>query len=185
MKKLIEKWKPILEMMDISEKYYEKISTYADHIAKLEAHLFTTTSSDEGLYPLSEKDMKKTRSNPFKSLLPISLKILSKIKNLDSVHIMTEPSGVKDGKMIDALNYSFSISISQKDMIDLKEVFGLDIVDKIENMIIEHVSQKLNELISGGKLLYVYNLGVSLNMIVEKTFAPKLTLVSRFVTLDK
>jgi len=76
MKDIIKKWYDMLEKLNFSQEYIEKIAKYAERHAILES----TNSMTSGGIALTEIKLPST--------LPISLNVLSKIKDLSKVNFI-------------------------------------------------------------------------------------------------
>lgn len=151
-------WKPILDMFDVDDDKKIKMADYADHHAKLEVESNSTVSIDFN-----------------NSLLPMSLKILSKI---DDFEVTYDASEVKD--------HTISVTLSKDDLLFIKESIGIDVIPYIENMLMEEIIHQCKD-----KKILVYTMVDSIQSIAEvlknskDILLPKIIIKSRIKILEK
>jgi len=113
---ILEKWAPILDVLEIEDEKKLKIAEYGEHFMELEEQFRLDPNSDV---------LQKT-------LLSLNLKSL---KELDNYTI------TKDTTIVE--NYTFTIDL-EKNPLDIKKM-GLDIVNVIEESIKQVVIQELKD----------------------------------------
>jgi len=152
-----KKWKPILDSLNITNNEKRvKIALYAEQHMKLDSYNHNPTN---------------IANNIGASLLPISLKILSK---LDNFEIVDNPRLVE--------TYQVSSSINREEIESLRCFTtspGIEIVQRLESVLVEELISQLR-----GKRVLVYMVVSSMLVISEETFSPKMILSSRIKILD-
>ena len=142
----MNKWEVILETVGIDEKDYVKVSGYIEHHNKLERERSTTIESNSH------------------STLPITVKLISMIENLDNVEFIDTPTiDINEKKyMVTDIKISTPIGdVSAKEM-DMKYI------QKIEGININDIAKKLNEETKDNKV-YIYNLFSNISITLDDT----------------
>jgi len=168
---LIKKWSVILDPMDFPKEHLLKVATYAEHHAKIEAG-----------YESRGFDLSQAKMEGFGGkLLPISLRILEKIKDLSKLHVARFPTVYfNEFKQENVETYTMSIGMNQEDIMNLRHYHGIDVVAEAESMLTEEVSNQLNYMIEEGNEIYVYLVASAVSLISEGSSVPKISIRSRF-----
>lgn len=139
----MNKWKVILEALEIDEKNYDKVSSYIEHHSKLENERF-----------LSNVDEIST--------IPITLKLISMIENLDNVKFIEAPIVDIDKHKYQCGDIRISTPI---DSIDEKNI-DIEYKKKLEDLNINSVADFLNKDIKNNTV-YIYNLYSKMDIALE------------------
>jgi len=146
--KAIRKWKPVLESLNITdEEKSTKIAVYAEQHQRLESF--------------------EIINNNGYNLLPISIKVLSK---LDNFEITDDPRLVE--------TYQVSVTINRH---EIEYNTGIDIMPRLENVLVEELINQLR-----GKKVLVYKAASSLLTIdeVQYVVGTRMILTSRIKVMD-
>lgn len=144
-----ENWKPIIETLGIDEKYHELAINFAQ---KLNDRI------NENSNLQSLENLKSIENN----LLPLNLKIFSKL-NLDrDIEILSEPK--QNNVEVDDIEFTEKIITENH-----KDLTAKELVEKFENVLVDKLVDYINQ--TDGKL-YIYELVSSVSMISEKNWNP-------------
>jgi len=166
----INKWKPVLENLDIKEKDLEWMSIYAEYHAMRDMNKNSYISRD------IENPIYNKYVTEIDNTLPISIKILSKL-NLDGIKVEPMQRAVDMKHMTET--YQFSIIIPMNEVEDLRHV-GIDIIADLENLLIEETVEKINEKLINMKLFKPYAIVSSIALDLVDINNSKMILRSRF-----
>ena len=142
--KLITKWKPILETLygdkKISDKTIKLISEYSEHHSVLDDIKFRTTDEKA-------------------SFLPVSLHVFKKL-NIDDINIDIMEAPMKGYKTFGGELKNIQVATIQIAIdIDKEEVMMTPNPElQYEHLLIEELSNRLNELIKENKQMFIYQL---------------------------
>lgn len=154
--KIIEQWMPVMDSLDdinlekISKK--EKLCLYAHYYSENEKNNINSTLIN--LQP-NVIDYNNT-------LLPIGLKILSKLSSLDNVIVVNSPNYKYENRYIQIGNLDITSNI--------EEYHGLSDLEKaetIENIIIADTVDVLNKEIKNNKIIFIYYVVSSIRLLSE------------------
>jgi hypothetical protein len=201
--RIIRKWKPIFDALNVTDENIKGfMAEYAEKHSRMEnwnrvygekeiipekkERLITHPDID----PYGEENWDDTPINNGRSpsgfhlgpdpaadvaqnLLPISMKILSKL-NLEGKNLVVEdnPRSVEE--------YQVACSVSRNQIEDVRAMLGIDVVQKIENMLVEEMIQMINRRLEDKNNFHVYIMAESISLISEATWAPRMILKSRF-----
>ena len=145
------KWSPICNILQIEDdKMREYVSCYAEHHSKIESK-----SS-----PLSVSYYEKNSSRDIDSnLLPVSMKLLSKI-NFENKHFL-----IVDPSSTDTYSASVSIDISENNTKDNPR-WGMDLVQSKESELVDKMADIINEKLKEFNTLVVYSMISSIKVSV-------------------
>jgi len=136
-KKLLNKWRPIMEALSVS-----------DEVAKLCFSVYCEKFSLEESKSIIYDDY-------FHNLLPVNLKILNNLNLEDKTIIVTTSNeNTKD--------YIFDFKVKTDDI-----MFGLDVISQLEHNVVETISESINKNLEESDTLYVNRLVSSVNVIKE------------------
>lgn len=148
--KVVSKWKPIMEAMKIEDNTMK---------------IFLSAYSE--IFALNDTKKKSFLSDVFSNLLPINLRILSKLNLENKTVILSENSEyIKD--------YGFPFTLKKEDL-----VLGIDVVSQIEHEAIEEISNMINLKIKDFEKLYINEI-VSEIKVEDNTDYAKVIYFSRF-----
>ena len=171
---ITRKWADVLQGFNIRTKYYEKVAGYLHNFALSEA----ANTSIENLNKLNSKDENST-------LVPLNLKIITKINDLSKVEFVIGPmfviekfeKEVKENEEFRDVYVSKtkaeSVStIETRIKIPVDEYthtghYGKSWVEGYEDILAELIAKKINEKIDEGYTPYVYILVQSIMVIDE------------------
>lgn len=149
--KIYKKWKPINEALKIkNEELQHFIAKYAEY------HL---SSDGNGGY-----------NEIFQNLLPVSLKIISKLNLKDKI------IEIKDEQP----TISLTLPLTHDTLQDIKSATGMDVIQKLENQIIEKVVDYLNEELKTKNNLYVTKIISNINIISDNEYEPMAFIYTRY-----
>jgi len=170
----VMKWESIVKMMDFKKSDIPKVCEYADLHTLLE-------STNHTVFPGTTEFIPKYLED---SMLPISLKVLSKVKDLSKVHFEYLPVFrlMRDGEICSETMKTHSISsdVTRDQIVELKRQTGIDLIAMVESELIEKLAGIYNKLIEDGNELYVFVVAQSIAIVAEGTQAPQIRLLSRF-----
>jgi hypothetical protein len=162
---VLRKWKPICEILNVTdEKLINFMCEYAEYHMLLENVAFTTTGPMGPIKEISTPNM----SDIFKNLLPISLKVLSKL-NLKNKNVM-----ILDNQPTMKFNYTL-----KSGDVDVAEKINLEIIAMVEDILIQKLVDYLNKELETKDNLYITMLVNSVSLISEKTMLPTMILSTR------
>lgn len=190
---VIKKWSPIMDALKIKDsKKRDFLSEYAEHHQEIESPGITMWNPNLTIHkkipkithpdidpfgeenwdeePSEKFDNSIRGSGPENNMLPMSLKILSKL-NLEGKNLSIEE---------DLPTVAISSSISKNQMDDLLFARGVDVVSMIESTLIEELAFNINRQLETHDNLKVNLMAQSVKVISENTFAPRITLTSKF-----
>lgn len=147
-----ENWKPIIETLGIDEKYHELAINFAQKLTdRMNENVNLESFGIEN------------------NLLPLNLKILSKL-NLDrDIEILSEPK--QNNVEVDDIEFTEKIITENH-----KDLTAKELVEKFENVLVDKLVDYINQ--TDGKL-YIYELVSSVSMISEKNWNPMCIFRSR------
>jgi len=177
---IVRKWGPVVEASGIQADHVEKISLYLHHHAMLEnENMFRAPSPSPRLADTAPSN------NPFPALLPISIEVLKKIKDLSKVRFVAVPEWEENGEIKKVETIKMTASIPRQDAFDLTRRYGINVVIETEKLGVKLMSDHINKLIDEGKQISFYVVISSVQIISEGTGEPKIGFVSRFLAEDK
>jgi hypothetical protein len=179
---IVKKWGPVINDLKFKTK---KDRAMACKYAEL--HALVELSEAEMLTNFPVMRSTAIDQPPLvKNLLPISLKVLAGINDLSKLHFTGQPvfKFIRNNEWVmeTVKAHGISISLSQEDYQDISQQLGIDIINNLESVIIQEVTEKLNTLIEEGNEIYMFLVVAGIRMISEgkDTFNPQLTLISRY-----
>lgn len=181
-----KKWMSIIDMLPFeNDNHNDKMCKFAELFSLNEYTPYSTLSGvgigecmPPSMIGINGEPMKKEEE--WESLLPLNLKVLSKVTNLDKIIIMDGPQGNFDwkgvSKTIQVKSLSIDVTLHRDDMF-------IDPQIQYEHTIIYEVAKVINDKIDEGYTIFVYMPIQSIKLIAEKTMAPKLYIISRITFL--
>jgi len=169
-----KKWGSTIKKFSFEEKDIQRICEYAERHRLAEFEVTESLKKEGARFT----DLKR-------SLLPISLRILEKVKDLSKVHFVPAPNFTyeKDGKesMKTDSNFQFKTAITSDNIPELRKLdWTIDVIGLVENNIVEKMSAEYNEMIEKGDSIYVYLVVASTTLISTAIGAPEMVVRSRF-----
>jgi hypothetical protein len=146
----VKKWSPICDALKIFDERKKKI--IAEYAEK---------------HQLKEK---KYSIRSEENLLPVSLKILAAL-NLDNIKV--EFTNIEE--TIDIYH-----TITPEESLMIKESNGMDIIQKIEGILLDELITKINSELKEGNTLMLDMLVYNFSLISEKNFPPLMTIRSKY-----
>jgi len=159
----LKKWSPILDVLKVTVKR-QLIAEYAERHSHMEFERVTTFSTPETT-PLDII----TNPDLGQNLLPVSLKILSQL-NLNGKNV-----SLKDGLP----TISFSVELEKNEVKDIKEVEGLELVQKLENKLVDNLVTYINKELETKDNLYINTVCQSISIISTEEWSPRMEITSR------
>ena len=148
---ILKKWSPVLDALKVTVKR-QFIAEYAEQQSTKENELLNSNPSVGVL----------------QNLLPISLKILSKL-NLNSKNV-----SLKDGLP----TISFSAELEKNELENIKAADGLELVQKLENKIVDNLVTYINKELETKDNLYINTVCQSISLIQSEDW----TLIMRITS---
>jgi hypothetical protein len=145
----VKKWSPVLQITNIKNEYWDMVADYC------------------------EREYEKNPDHD-KNLLPMQLKILSKI-DLSRVDLFSDDID-DDIFKTDVL----SIKVNHSDMYNISNKIGIDVIDRIEHAMIEEMSNIYNTIINNKAGVIIKNVCMGLEHDIEHN---KIILKYRFIPL--
>jgi hypothetical protein len=174
---IVKKWRPVIESLNFKESDIQKVCEYAELHALEE-------STDYMSLPKVDTVDTTFKLSADETLLPLSLRVLSKINDLSKVHFVDGPAFVieRNGKVESETvkTYSIQSTVTQDQIMQLKHLHGIDVIDMVENELILLLVDKLNSEIEMGNDLYVYLVAQSIRIITVGTEPPRIMMSTRF-----
>ena len=159
MDKILKKWKLILDTLEINEENRrEKFAQYCEHFQQMDAN---RTVNIETVEMRGDKVYSTGGDKP--TLLPFNLRVLKELNNFD----LTKDPGITE-------TYSYRIKMKEEDYLDIKDGFGVDIISKLEGVILNEMILQLKD-----KDITIYSLVDNVQVIHEHGYDPSLTVRSR------
>lgn len=123
-------------------------------------------------------------NGPTSDLLPLNLKVLSKIKNFNRVHFVPAPTSEIDGKFFTVSTMAYKASLSKYDLMDLQHVYKsydpkIIMKEFGEEKFSDVIANNINEHIDDGYEIIIYQVVSSFYLITENTMAPEMGVYSR------
>ena len=179
-----QKWMHIIKGLSLNDDHNNKMCKFAELFSLNEDTPYSTLSGVGMGNAKPPSLMSEVIKEEWKSLLPINLKVLCKIKNLDKIEIMWAPRETfningKDRTLIVGTT-EFKVSI-QRDALNS----NLTMEELMENSIVNEVSHQINELIDTYGVVYLYQPISRIQIIAEKTIAPVINITSRLTYISK
>jgi len=160
---IYEKWEPIIDTLlkysenKDSQKLRKFLAEYAEH------H--------------SEKENDFIISENMNSTLPISLKLLSML-NIDDVKLNIIDDEIPKMKIVNNgvgleletdydnkyENLEINVSITKEELFELRHYIGIDIVQKVEHLLLEENAKVINKQLETKKELDIYLMVNNINM---------------------
>lgn len=174
-KKIVRKWRPVIETLKFKEFDIKKVCEYAE-LHSLEESIESLT------VPMTTIEFLPGMN---KNLLPLSLMILKKVNDLSKIHFVSSPAFLinRNGKHEpeSVKTYAFETNISYDQIMSLVQIIGgINTESKIESDLITEISGKINELINDENEIYVYLVAQSISSISAAGKPPKIMLRSRY-----
>jgi len=169
----ITKWYPIIDNFYIKEEFREKIATHLEKIASLE---YLNNDLNSSLNVLN------STSTFTKSLLPMELKIISKIFDLSKVKFVPNIEFVLEDNEVLKVDTFINECSHQRNSFELLNTNALELINYMEDHIIQQIADKINELIKENHIVYIYILVNSNILIAEGTLAPKMVIKSMYTS---
>ena len=167
---LIKKWEPILTMAKINERDFLKVAKYAQFLILEESPRYSILSG----VGVGESARGTINPEKEKSLLLLSLHIISKIKDLSKVTFLEAPAKKINGKIIETPTSEYSYKLTP----GMLELPRDTLVDELNGLIAKNMSDSFNEKIDEGYHLYFY-LVCEIKILTEGASSPKLITRSR------
>lgn len=148
--KILRKWQPILERLDVDKNITNMLANFS------EKYYYYNTDTDN-------KVLKNYHDSLSPNILPVALKILSKINfrgnflKFDEYDLGTNPS---------IENFSVNLSIN-KDLFETNKNYNRDCIDKLEKILNDEIVNFINHLIINQKFVFQINMVDNLNMIYD------------------
>lgn len=170
----VMRWEPIIKMLDFKRGDIPKVCWYV-HLHAL------TESTPHTVFPGTTEFIPK---NVGENMLPISLKVLSKVNDLSKVHFEGIPvfTLIRGEKVCGETMKTHSISseVTHGQIMELTQQTGIDVTSMVENELIEKLADTYNKLIEQGNELYIMSVAQSIALVTEGTQPPRIRLLSRF-----
>lgn len=165
----LKKWKPIIEEnYDFAEEDKTKVCEYLEFHTVLSAQ--TLVNGPIEFEPETES-----------GLLYLSLKTLSKIKDLSKIEFTKAPIFVKDDEPYKTATFGINVPIKKEDILyGMSENRGIDIIKMVEEVSAVKMSEHYNNLIDKGKTPIIYLVVSSIKLITEGSHEPRLMIFSRY-----
>lgn len=178
---IVKKWSPVMESLNFSKGDLPKVCEYA------ELHALTELAEREMLTEFPQM-RSTTIDQPLISnnLLPMSLKVLRGINDLSKVHFTGQPAFrfMRNSELVfeTVKAHVMTIAMKHEDYIDIHRNLGIDVLNNLESVIIQEVTEQLNKIIEEGNEIYIYLAVAGIRMMSEGVdgLNPKLTLISRY-----
>ena len=178
----VAKWGELIKDLKLfPDEYIEKVSEFAERFSREQANLKETLST--GSY------WDKTSAPIFNdndNLLPLNLRLISKLKDLSKVVFLNSPEEiVKVGDeevYIKVGTFQCTHDISQQKLADIREQIGIDVIAEVEDSILSLIADKINAQIDMGETIYMWMPISSIAIIVEGTTPPRLLARTRYAT---
>lgn len=164
-KRALKKWSPILNALNVTKEY---IAEYAERHTMQESFPMIETSP-------RLHDINSNHGDIAQNLLPVSLKIMSKI-NLDGKKVRFE-------KMVNTIE--MSEALSRDHIEDIKRQNGMDVVQRLEGLLIDKLTNHINDELEKGDTLVVDSICNSISLISEATWAPRMIISSKFKVINE
>lgn len=171
---IIEKWKPIID---------NHFPTASKKMANMLCHYAHNHSLNESFSASVETTPLNISGSGTGSvtLLPLCLKALSRVSNIDEVDVVFESSQIKIN------TYQISFEISHDEIMALSTLGSFDIVDFMDDIISNEVSLFLEAAIKkeadsriGRTVLHLKNLVSGVMVLAESTMKPKIVIKLEF-----
>jgi len=178
---IVKKWGPMLEQYGIPVENLNTMCTYAEFHALIESEV-----------PFGMQNMDLYDRNQMKNLLPVSIKILTKVKDLSKIHPVPVPFFQfmkKDQICSESVKtHSLSFNIDREDIVKMISGVepGLEMMSALEDTISNKVSEHFNKLIDEGNEIHLFLALSSIRMITSgsitlgTTDQPMVQLLSRY-----
>lgn len=160
--RLVEKWKPILDMMDgIDPIHYPMVAEYCEHMTIYEQHI------EIPLYPTNHNRIHRNLFNN----LPMGVKILAAI-NLNKVDFYYGESDISQ-------SHKIAVSLTP-DHIQSLRGYGIDALAQLENLIVRETINYINGIIDKDGGICINKLCYK-NEEIEEFGIRKLVFYSKFL----
>lgn len=171
---IVTKWGPVIDTLNPKSRAdREKLCLYAHQHALIESE---NDSDGTPVSPLFE---------PFgKNLLPIALRIMSKVNDLSKVSLTPLPAFLleKNGKtwQENVKTFTMNVRIDKNDLRDMQLMHGIDLIQETEHILTDEAANQLNDIIEKGSKIHMLLAAASIVVITEGPNDPKISLRSRF-----
>ena len=175
--KALKKWGPILDALKIEGAELRLFAAvYAEYHQLIDNMNYATIGLSTPLYNSTwgeDKGMSGS-GDQIQNLLPVSLKILSKL------NLSGKTYEIKDPKEFNIGTLEFSMELSDEEIQDIKYATGMDIVQKLEKKLVDVIVSHINKELETKNNLYIHTLANSINIISAEGFKPRVYITSRY-----
>ena len=155
--KMLTKWAPILDVLEIKDENVRAfVALYAEH------HHDNFLLEER---PLLQDMDKKEQVN----LLPVSLKLLSML-NLTGKNLL-----IKDRKDVELKRVN--IKVDKMEVMEYSR-YGLDIIVRVESMLLNKLAEEINMELEGSKNFYVNHMVSDICLYQDEYINPVITMTS-------
>ena len=176
--KALKKWGPILDALKIEGAELRLFAAvYAEYHQLIDNMNYATMGGESSRLPNSVwgyGEGKVGSGDEAQNLLPVSMKILSKL------NLSGKTYEIKDPKEFNIGTLEFSMELSDEEIQDIKYATGMDIVQKLEKKLVDVIVSHINKELETKNNLYIHTLANSINIISAEGFKPRVYITSRY-----